>query len=81
MRLVRHDDDVTALGERFVGFLELLHRGENDAVRLPAVKELLEVLATLRVDRVLPQKVLALGELAVQLVIQVVPVSDDNDSW
>ena len=79
VRLVRHDDDVVTLGKRLMRLLELLHGGENDAIRLPAVEQLFQVLTALRVDRVLTQEVLALGELAVKLVVQIVPVSNDND--
>ena len=38
MRLIGHDHDVAAFGQRFVGLTELLHRGEHDAVRLPIVQ-------------------------------------------
>ena len=78
MRLVRHDDDIMSLGEWFVRFFELLHCGEDDAIRLPAVKKLLEILAALRLNRILPKKVPALGELSVQLVVKIVAVGDNN---
>ena len=43
---------------------ELLHRGENDAVRFPAIKKFFQVLTTLRMNWVLSQEVLAPGKLA-----------------
>ena len=74
MSLVSHNDNVPALGERLVGFLELLHRGKDDAVCLSAVKQGFQMLPALGVHRLLTQKVLTLGELSEKLIVKVVAI-------
>ena len=77
MRLIRHDDDVMALRQRLMGFLKLLHRGEDDTVSLSAIEKFLQVLSAPRMNWNLPKKILTLGKLSIQLIIQVVTVSND----
>ena len=60
-----------------MGFLKFLHRGEDDTVCLSAIEKLLQILPTLRVNRNLPEKIFTLGKLPIQLIIQIVTVSDD----
>ena len=76
---VGDDDDVFAGGEGFGGFFELLHGGEDDAVRLSSRKEVFEVAAAFCLYRGLSEEVFAVGELAEELVVEVVSVGDDDD--
>ena len=77
--LIRHDHDVPALRQGLSGFLELLHGGEDDAVGLAARQQRLQMLAAFGLLGRLAQEIPATGELAVELVIQVVSVGDDHD--
>ena len=66
---IGHDHNIAALGKRFVGFREFLHRGENNAVRLSAGKQGFQVFAAFGVHGFLPQKCLALCKLCVKLIV------------
>ena len=83
VRLVGYHDDVPAVRQRRVGVAlllreELLNRGEHDAARLD--RELsAQVGPALRLHRRLAQQVLAAGEGAEELVVQVVPVREHDD--
>ena len=79
VRLVDHHHNVAAAAERLVALRELLHGGEDDAVSLPALQEPPEVIAGGRLHRRLAQEGGAPGELAEQLVVEVVPVGNDHD--
>ena len=79
MGLICHDHDVPAFRQRLAGFLELLHGGENDVVYLTACQQFLQILAAFRLLGRLTQKILAPGELAIQLVVQVVAVGDNHN--
>ena len=74
--LVRHDYDVPAFRQRLPGLLELLHSGKDDTVGLTARQQLLQVLPALGLLGRLAQEILTPGELAVELVVQVVAVGD-----
>ena len=80
MRFICHHDNVPAFRKSFVAFLKLLHGREDYAVCLSVRKQFFQILAALCVLRCLPEKVFATSELPVKLVIQIVTVSDDNDS-
>ena len=69
MGLVDHNDDVAAVAQGLIAVGELLHGGEDDAVRLAPLKQVLEVLAALRLDRCLAEERGAAPELAVELVV------------
>ena len=77
--LVCHDHDIPALRQRLIGFLKLLHGGKDDAIGLTARQQLLQVLSALGLLGRLAQEVLATGELAVELVVQIVAVGDDHN--
>ena len=79
VRLVHHHDDVSPVTEGLVPVHELLHCREDDAVGLSPNEELQEVLAGGRLHGLLTQERLAAPELAVELVVEVVPVGDDHD--
>ena len=79
MRLIRHDDDIPTIRKRLITFLKFLHGCEDDAVCLTVCKQFFQVGSALGVLRRLAQEVLAAGELAVELVIQVIAVCDHND--
>ena len=76
---VCHDHNIPAGGERLGALFEFLHGGEDNAVGLAVGQKLYEVLAALRLLGRLPQEVLAAAELAIELIVQVVPVCDDHD--
>ena len=79
VRLVRHDDDVPPFAQRAVAFLEFLHRRKDDAVGFPAFEERFQVRAAFRLNGRLPQEILAPRELSVKLIVQIVPVRNDDD--
>ena len=74
--LVCHDHDIPAFRQRLPGFLKLLHGGKDDTIGLTARQQLLQVLPALGLLGRLAQEVLAAGELAVELVVQIVAVGD-----
>ena len=78
VRLVDHHHDVAAAAERLVALRELLHGGEDDAVSLPALQEPPQVLAGGRLHRRLAQEGRAPGELAEQLVVEVVTIGNNK---
>ena len=77
--LVHHDDDIPPPGQCRAAFLKLLHGGKDDVVGLTACQQLSQMLTALRVLGRLPQEVLAPDKLAVELIIEVVSVGDDDD--
>ena len=79
MGLVRHDHDIPPLGQGLTAFLKFLHGREDDAVGLTACQQFCQVLTARGVLGCLPQEILAPGKLAVELVVQIIPVSDNND--
>ena len=81
MGLVRHDHDIPPLRQGLAGLLKFLHRREDDAVGLTSRQQLFQILPALRLLRRLAQEILAPGELAVELVVQVVPVGDNHYCW
>ena len=80
MSLIRHYNDVPSFRKRFVAFFKLLHGREDYAVCLSVCKQFFQILAALCVLRRLPEEIFATRELPVQLVIQIITVSDYNDS-
>ena len=83
VRLVGDDHDVAAVGQRrvAVAFLfgeELVERGEDHAARRHA-QQLPQVHAALGLHRRLAQEVLATGEGAEELVVEVVAVCEHDD--
>ena len=68
------------IDKRFMAFFKLLHGCEDNAVCLSVCKQFFQILAAFGVLRRLPEKIFAAGELPVKLVIQIVTVSNDNDS-
>ena len=79
MGLIRHDDNIAPFGKSGFRPFEFLHRGENDAVRFAVGEKLFQVLATGSLLRNLPQKIFALGELPVKLIVQVVAISQHDN--
>ena len=75
-----YGDNVPAFRKSFVAFLKLLHGREDYAVCLSVCKQFFQIFAAFSVLWCLTEKVFAAGELSVKLVIQIVTVSDDNDS-
>ena len=64
-----------------MGLLEFLHGRENDAVGLPAIKQILQMDPAFSMHRLLTQELLTFYKLAVKLVIKVVAVCQDYDRW
>ena len=81
VRLICHDDNIPALGKRLVAFLKLLHSRKNDAVCLSVCKQFFQMGAALGMLWSLAQEILATGELTVKLIIQVIPICNDHNSW
>ena len=79
MCLVAHHDDVAAGGQGRIAFLELLHSGEDDAVGRAAFKQFAQMFPCGGLHGFLTQEVLALGELTIKLVVEVVAVGDDHN--
>ena len=79
MGFIAHHDDVSAGGQGRIVFLELLHGGEDDAVGRAAFKQLAQMFPCGGLHRLLTQEVLALGELTIKLIVEVVTVGDDHD--
>ena len=79
VRLIDHHHDVLAVGERGGFLLELLHRGEDDAVGAAARDLLCKIGSALCLHGRLAQKVRAFGELREQLRVEVVAVGDHHD--
>ena len=77
--LICHHNDIPALRERLVRFLELLHRGKDNAVSLTSYQQLTEILPAGGLDGFLAEEGLALGELGIKLVIKIVTVRDNNN--
>ena len=59
MRFVGDDDEIAAIGERVIRFLELLNRREEDAVLLLLGEELPEMDAAFCLDRYLAYELLS----------------------
>lgn len=81
---IRHHDDVATIGQHREAFLaafgrELLHGGEDDAARC-ARQQALQVFAAFGLFGVLAQKILAQAEGGGELIVQIIAVSQDNDS-
>ena len=79
MCLISHNHNVSAFRKAVEGFLELLHRGKNDAVRFSAIQQFFQMRPALGVYRLLPKEVFALGKLTVKLVVQIVAVRDNDN--
>ena len=79
MGFIAHHDDIAAGGQGRIVFLELLHGGEDDAVGRAAFKQLAQMFPCGGLHRLLTQEVLALGELTIKLVVEVIAVGDDHD--
>ena len=77
--LVGHDDDVAAVAEHAVAFLELLDGGEDDAAAHTAFEQLGKFLAALGLLWCLTQEVLAAAELSEELVVEVLAVGDHDE--
>ena len=77
--LVRHDHDVPALRQRLFAPLKLEHGRKNDAVGCSAVQQGFQMLLAGGLDRRLAEEGRALGELGVELVVQINPVRHDNN--
>ena len=79
MRLIRHNHNISTFRKALEGLLELLHRSKDDTIRFSAIQQFLQMCAALSVNRLLPQEVLTLCKLPIQLVIQIVTVCDDHN--
>ena len=78
MRLIGHNHDISACRERLLALLELLHRGEEYAIRLTLAQQFSEVLATLGLYGRLTQKIGTLRKLSEQLTVEVVAVGQNH---
>ena len=81
MGFISHNDDISSFRQRFARFLKLLHRGEDNAVSLATVKERFQVFTAFSVDRFLTEKSLAFRKLRIELIVKIVSVRDNNNSW
>ena len=76
---VRHYNNVAPLRKCGIGFLKLLHGGENNAVCFPIGKQLFQVLPAGSLLRNLPEELLTLGKLSVELIVKVVAVGQNHN--
>ena len=79
MRFICHYNDIPTFRKRFVGFLELLHRSKDDAIGFTPKQQFLEIVTARRLDWFLAKEVLTLGELSIELVIEIITVCNNND--
>ena len=79
MRLIRHNHNISTFGKAIEGLLELLHCSKDDTVRFSAIQQFLQMCAALSMNRLLPQEILTLCKLPIQLVIQIITVCDDHN--
>ncbi|CCZ48043.1 putative uncharacterized protein [Bacteroides sp. CAG:661] len=79
MGFVGHHHDILSERQWLGRLLELLHGGEDDAVGLASCQQCFQVVAALCLNRHLPQEILTLGKLCVQLVVEVVAVGNHHD--
>ena len=79
VRFVRNHDDIAAVRKRLVRFFKLLHRRKDDAVRLAPVQQRFQMLARFCLLWNLSQKILAVGELRIKLIVKVIAVSNHHN--
>ena len=79
VRFVRHDDDIAPFRKRFVGIREFLHRREEDSVPPTSFEQFAQMRSALRLHWFLTQEIAAFGELSVELIVQIVPVGENDD--
>ena len=81
MSFISHDNNISSFRQRLTRFLKLLHRGKDNAVSLATVKERFQVFTAFSVDRLLTEKSLALCKLRIELIVKIVSIRDNNNSW
>ncbi len=79
VRLIRHNDNVSALRKCLLTAFKLEHGCEDNSIRTSAIKQCLQMLLALRLNRRLTKEVRTLGELCIQLIIQIDTVRHNHD--
>ena len=80
MSFVSHYYDISTLRKGFMGLLKLLHSRKDNTVCLTTGKQITQIFSALSVHWVLAQEIFTLCKLPEQLIVQVVSVSQHNDS-